>query len=269
MRPVRRSTTLLLAVLLAAGCAGQSDEVPAGGARDMYESARRSMTVSNWGSAGTQLEQLVRRYPFGPYADQARLDLIYVYYRDDNRELAMDSAEQFIRENPRSPHVDYAHYMRGLIYFEAEDAFFDRLFRLDPSKRPAENAQRSYANFAAFLQRFPDSKYAADAHERMVWLRNHLAQYEYNTAEYYMRREAYLAAANRIHDLLANYPEATITPDALRMLGEAYRQLNLQDLARDTAHVYVESYGDSDPSTDDETELGDDTGVPPAVVGSD
>ena len=154
---------------------------------------------------------------------------------------AVDAANKFIRENPRHPQVDYAYYIRGLAYFPDGLGPVERLFRVDASRRPQTEARRSFDNFADLLQRYPDSEWAGDARQRMIFLRNGIAAYEVNVAEYYMGRRAYIAAINRCKRVIEDYQGTPSVNDALEIMIEGYEELGLDQLAQDAARVLAEN----------------------------
>ncbi len=247
-RPLARlalAACAALALLAAGGCGGgrQSDLEKLADPQFLYDEAQRAMGVGAYEAAVQIYEQLTVRHPFSPQARQAKLDLIYVYYRAKSPEQAIDAADNFIIENPRDPNVDYAYYLRGLVYFDADRNFIEKLFRVDVAERPPNDAYRSFSYFQLLLQRFPDSPYAADAQERMRFLRNRLAAYEVFVAEYYMKRGAYVGAANRAKYVLENYPDAPATEDALATLTRAYDKLGLDTLSTDSERVLAQTYG--------------------------
>ena len=140
------------------------------------------MRTGNYPSAIQRYELLEARYPFSEQAKQGQLDLMYAYYKNHAAESAVDQADQFIRENPAHPRVDYAHYIKGLVYFESGANWVERLFRADIAKRPPQDARKSFQSFQTLVQQYPKSPYAADARQRMVYLRNRLADYEVGRA---------------------------------------------------------------------------------------
>ncbi len=240
-----RPLALLLLTFLAAACANNPEEEDLGLLpQAMYADAKRSLDAGNYRSAIQKLERLETRYPFGEFAQQARLDLIHAYHAASARESALDAAEQFIRENPRHPNVDYAYYMKGVIEYRETENFLTRTLRIDTGGRPPAGMERAFAAFSQFLLRFPDSQYAPDARQRMIRIRNRLAEYEYRVAEYYLGRGAYVAALNRAKYILENYQQSTFTPPALALMVDAYRKLGLDELASQTEAVLRASYPD-------------------------
>ena len=198
----------------------------------IYEDARHDLRNGNYPGAVARYEMLEARYPFSDQAKQGQIDLMYAYYRNRASESAVDQADQFIRENPTHPRVDYAHYIRGLVYFESGANWLERVFEADIAKRPPHEARKSFQAFQTLVQQFPKSPYAADARQRMIYLRNRLADYETEVARYYLKRGAYVGAANRARGVVEVYDGAPAVDDALRIMGQAYRKLGVDDLAR-------------------------------------
>lgn len=242
-KPTAIVLVILLLASLLAGCASNPDEDEVrGSAAEMYSEARRSLDAGNYRGAINKLERLETRYPFGEFAQQGRLDLIHAYHKSGDRESAVEAAEQFIRENPRHPDVDYAYYMKGVIEFRETDNFLTRTMRIDTGARAPAGMERSFAAFSQFLLRFPASEYAPDARQRMIHIRNRLAEFEFKVARYYLGRGAYVAAVNRASYVLENYQQSTWTPAALALMVDAYRKLGMEDLAGETEAVLKASY---------------------------
>jgi len=232
---------LLCAVLaLVAGCSHKN--VKNLSAAQLYANANKSMAVRDYRNAIRQYEALTARFPFTAQARQARLNLIYCYYRSNEKDTAVDAADEFLRENPTHPRVDYAQYMKGLIYFERTPYAIERFFGVDMAKRPPTDALKSIAAFNIVVTQYPKSDYAHDARRRLVYLRNRLAQYEVNVARWYVKRGAYLAAAQRAEDVITTYDGAPAEQEALYILGECYHRLGLNDLAANVQRVYAANY---------------------------
>lgn len=269
-RPPRRSArrrarplALLLALvplwgaLLGGGCSWFGKDEP--DAREdlnateqlLYRNVQRSLRSGNYQQAIQALEALEARFPFGRYAEQAQLELIYAHYMSFNPEAARSSADRFIRLHPQNPNVDYAYYLKGLASYHKNRGTLDRLFSTDISKREMSSAREAYADFAELLSRFPDSPYAPDARKRMIYLRNLMAAHELHIANFYMERGAYVAAANRARFVIENYSKADGVPDALALLVEANYKLGLDDAANDALQVLAVNFPDYDAFDDD------------------
>ncbi|MDH5230556.1 MAG: outer membrane protein assembly factor BamD [Gammaproteobacteria bacterium] len=233
--------TLLLAIL--PGCAlfatNEEEDSPEESltAQSMYREAKDAMEAGDYETAIQRYEALEARFPFGKLAEQAQLDVAYAYYKYDEHESAVAAADRFIKLYPRHERVDYAYYLKGVVKFSQGQGSFDFLSSQDPSKRDPESARKAFQYFTELVQRFPKSQYAEDAIYRMVYLRNALARHELNAARYYMKRQAYLAAANRAKYIIETFQQSPTIPDALVLMTEAYLQLKLHDLAYDSYRV--------------------------------
>ncbi len=207
-----------------------------------YESAQGSLRSGNYANAVSKLQLLESRFPFGRYAEQAQLEIIFAYYRSAQSEAARAAADRFIRLHPRHPNVDYAYYLKGLASFEEDENFLTKLFPLDPSTRDPGAARDSFNDFSQLIRRFPNSQYAPDAQKRMQYLRNLLAASEVHVARYYIHRGAYIAAANRGKYVFENLQGTVAVPDALAVMVEAYQLLGMDGLADDTLMVLSTNY---------------------------
>ena len=236
----------LVSVAVLAGCASRQRAVfqPGEGPEAVYEYGVAAMAEGNFVEALLYFQALQARFPFSNVTRQAQLDMIYAYYRNREREAAIDAAEAFERENPTHPRVDYALYMRGLAHFDETPGWLERVFRVDMSERPPRESMQAFSVFQELLRRFPQSAYAPDARERMIFLRNRLAAYENHVAEYYIERQAYVGAINRAKYVLEHYPGAPDTERSLEIMAEAYEALGMMDLAADARRVLVETRGE-------------------------
>jgi outer membrane protein assembly factor BamD len=233
------------AAVLLSGCGNRrNDVVEDFGAEGFYDRGRTAMEAANYQGAAQYFLQLESRYPFAPETRQAQLDLIYVYYRSQQPEAAIDAAEEFERENPTHARVDYALYMKGLVYFDDAPNALERLFKVDLSERPPKDTLLAFSTFQELLRRFPDSRYAPDSRQRMIFLRNRLARYENNVAEYYIERGAFVAAVNRAKYAVEHYAGAPELEHSLELLITAYRRLGMDDLAADSERVFRQTFGE-------------------------
>ena len=239
----RRLACLLLVLVLAAtsGCASRRDKDvtsdPAGNATRIYQQASEAMRAGNYAAAILGFENLTAIYPFSEEARQALLNLIYVYWRNDEPDNAVSAADRFILENPTHPRKLYALYMKGLARFPRDAGPLERLFRTDLNKRPTGEMTNAYNTFAQLMQQHPQSVYEEAARQRMIYLRNRLAAHEVSVARFYVERHAHVAALNRARFVLENYQETPSAVEALRIIATAYDKLGLPELAADTRRV--------------------------------
>ena len=204
----------------------------------IYKVAHDRMESGDYKSAVKLLEGLTARFPFTEQAKQAHLDLIYCYYKDGESDSATDAADTFIRENPINPRVDYAYYLKGLVDFERTPNIIEKWFHADLTKRPPVTARKSFDSFHKVVQSYPKSPYAHDALQRMVYLRNRLADYDVHVAQYYMERGAYVGAQQRASESIQLYDGAPANQTALRILIAANERLGLNEKAEQARKVY-------------------------------
>lgn len=236
---------LMIALLALSGCKSSRDRsLQRQGPEALYKQARSSLRAYDFNQSIKIYEALTARFPFTNEARQARLDLIYAYYRAGESESAIDAAETFIRENPTHPRIDYAWYIKGLVDFERTPNILEKMFRVDLTERPPTTARKSFTAFKTVVEQFPKSDYAHDARKRMIFLRNRLADYEVHVASYYLRRGAYVAAAQRAKGAIEQYDGAPGIRDALAILIESYDRLSLKELAEQSRTVYKANYQD-------------------------
>lgn len=244
MLKFRHFVVLCTAALFLAGCAGAPKErPPPKPAPEMYQNAKDRMDVEDWQGAISRLQSLEATYPFGDYATQAELDLIYANLMKPDADSAVDEADRFIREHPQNPYVPYAMYMKGLANFPTDVNPLWALFQVDPAQRDPERVQKSFRAFHDLVEKYPDSQYAPDARQRMIYLRNRLAKFEWYVAQYYLRRGAWLSAVRRAEFVIDHYPETPAVPKALKVIVEGYRKLGMDKYANDAQKVLEANAG--------------------------
>jgi len=235
---------LLVAIFATSGCAqigrmlkkdSNADEgVPV---EQLYEKAHTSMTRGNWSAAETTFKRLVAQYPYGEYTEQALIETAYAQYKAGKHEDAISSIDRFIRTYPTHRNIAYMYYLRGLSNSSRDAVFLQRVWKLDASRRDLATPMQAYNDFSIVAERYPNSRYAADARQRMAELRDMFARHELDTALYYLRRTAYVAAADRAKYLLETYPESSHQNDAVATLAAAYTGLGNETLAADARRV--------------------------------
>ena len=210
----------------------------------LYSEAKKALDRGYYTKAQKYYEFMETRYPFGVYGQQALLDLAFVYFKIEKYDEAVSSCERFIRLYPQNPHVDYAYYLKGLVNFNRGKGLTDRFLPIDLSQRDPASAQQAFQDFSELGKKFPDSEYIDDVRKRMVYLRNILAEHEVHVATYYMRRGAFIAAANRARYVIENYPRTPSVPDALVIMAKSYKILEMNDLSEDALRILKMNYPD-------------------------
>ena len=256
---------LLLAAFLSACSTMETDPTAEWTAKNFYDEARSSLDASEFQTAIKNLETLEARFPFNPYAKQAQLDVAYAYYKFEEPESAINAVNRFMRLHPRDGHIDYAYYLKGLINFNRGSSFMDDWYPRDHARHDVSILDLAYSDFSTLVRLYPDSHYAGDAHQRMIFLRNEMAQKEINIAEFYIERESWLSAINRAKSVIEHYQDSIWSRRALEIMVESYNNLGLNDLANDAQRVLSLNKQDlhrKAPSHDKEL------GEPPSIASS-
>lgn len=212
----------------------------------LYKQAKKSMEVGNFSAAAELLSNIDSKFPFGPLSHQVQLDLIYAYYKSGNVEQTLATIDRFIRLNPNHADVEYAIYMRGVTNMEQDSNLFQEILGVDRSDRDPSKSKEAFEDFRRLIEKHPDSKYAADAKQRMLHIKNRLAKYEIEVARFYMRREAWVAAANRGRYVLEYFPDTKQVQPALEIMVSSYNELGLDELKNNAIKTLRLNYPESE-----------------------
>ena len=242
--PLRLTVLMLLAAsLLLGGCTRvkgmfkDNDKNEGLAVETLYDRAHTQMQAGRWGSAEETFGRLIAQYPYGPYTEQALMEQAYAQYKAGKHDDAVSSIDRFIRTYPTHRNIAYLYYLRGLSNMARNTVFLSRAFDLDMANRDLDAPQQAYNDFNIVVDRYPASRYADEARQRMIWLRNEFARFELNTAHYYLRRGAWVAAAARAKHLLETYPGTEHQNDAVAVMAESYTRLGNAALAGDARRV--------------------------------
>ena len=252
-----------LAALLVAGCSSDPNKLPPTNpfkpeqrsAREMrleasqlYRAARESLDTSDFSTAIERYDRLMQRFPFSEYATQAQLEKVYAQYRNYDHDSALAGAERFLREHPRHAGAAYVQYIKALANFDREEGLSDML-GLDATQKDMGYSRRSFDDFGLLVQKYPSSPYAADARQRMIYLRNRIAESEMHAVRFYMKRGAFIAAAKRSEQIISQYPGAPVTLEALGTMEQSYRALDLNAQADEAAKLLAANLNRTAPLT--------------------
>jgi outer membrane protein assembly factor BamD len=243
----RKFLIAILAAFMLASCGTEPLDRTRGWSADrLYEEAREEMLAGNYEQATKHFEALEARYPFGLYAQQAQIEVAYAYYRQQETAQALAAVDRFLRLHPNHVRADYMYYLRGLIHQDEQIDLFNRVFEFfspkDQSQRDLTALQQAFDSFRQLVVRFPDSPYAGDARARMATLAQAIAQYEVNIANYYFRRGAYVAAANRAEEVVKNHQQSAAVEEALAIMVRSYQALDLPQLRDDARRVLLQNF---------------------------
>ncbi len=248
MRSLPALALIFAALLSLSGCGllpEQKDETAGWSANKLYTQAKEAMSEGSWDKAVKYFEKLESRYPYGRYAQQAQLEVAYAYFKSGETASAIAACDRFVKLHPDHPNVDYIYYLKGLVTFNEDLGMMGHVSMQDQTERDPKGMRESFDAFKTLSSRFPDSKYTPDAVQRMKYLVSAMAANEVHVARYYMKRKAYVAAANRAQSAIKNYPDAPAIEEALFIMVKAYDEMGMIDLRDDAERVMRKNYPNS------------------------
>ena len=253
---MKRSVALFVLVLAACAWLDKKDPTTGMPADKLYAEAKEALDGGQYDLAIKRYETLEARFPYGRYSQQGQLEIAYAYYKQNEQASTVAACERFMKLHPNHPNVDYAYYLKGLAYFNEDLGLIGKVSSQDRTERDPKSARDSFDAFKDLAQRFPGSKYTPDALERMKYLINALASHEVHVARYYLKRGAYVAAANRAQYALKNYPQAPAQEEALLIMIRAYDALGMAQLRDDAQRILKKNFPDSANAKNMLTQLG-------------
>ncbi|HET7776234.1 MAG TPA: outer membrane protein assembly factor BamD, partial [Azospira sp.] len=248
MRSLPALALIFAALLSLSGCGllpEVKDETSGWSANKLYTEAKEAMGEGSWEKAIKYFEKLESRYPYGRYAQQSQIEVAYAYFKSGESVSAIAACDRFIKLHPDHPNVDYVYYLKGLVTFNEDQGMMGHLSMQDQTERDPKGMRESFEAFKTLSARFPDSKYTPDAIQRMKYLVNAMASNEVHVARYYMKRKAYVAAANRAQIAIKNYPAAPAVEEALFVMVKAYDEMGMIDLRDDAERVMRKNFPNS------------------------
>ncbi|WP_114636875.1 outer membrane protein assembly factor BamD [Polynucleobacter necessarius] len=240
---------LLATLLLVSGCAGSDgnkDDADIWSEAKLYSEATDKLNDADFAKCGKYFDKLEARFPFGSYSQQAQINAAYCYWKAQEQTQALVAIDRFIKLHQGSQSLDYAYYLKGLITFNDDLGWLGKFTGQDLSERDPKAAKEAFESFKVVVERFPNSKYAPDALDRMRYIVNSLAEADVIVARYYYQRGAYLAAANRAQLVIRDYDRAPAVKEALYILTKSYEKLGMVDLRNDAARVFKLNFPDSE-----------------------
>lgn len=214
---------------------------------NLYFQAKEEMDAGRWEKAIKKLQSLSAAYPVGGWGIQAELDLAYAEYKAGEKEAAIGTLDRFIKSYPNHSALDYAFYLKGVVHLNnnQNQGFVFSLSGESAAERDQKAARNAFFIFKELTKRFPKSRYTPDAVSKMHYLVNILAKNELYIADYYYRRGAYLAAANRAQTILTDFPSSTELEKALQIMIASYKALGLHNIEQDTVEVLAKNFPNS------------------------
>ena len=251
-KSLRNFLVLLVAAALISGCSSKkknlrsNQELAREQVEQLYNRGKKALDRGNYGFAVEYYQALQASYPYGMHTEQAKLDMIFAFDKLGQIDKAVDMANNFISLYPTHKNVDYAYYMKGVANFEKKASRLDRLISGgNKAIRDPEPFRKSEEAFDELLKRYPQSAYASDAKQRMIYIQNALAERELAIANYYYDTNVYVAALNRAKTVVYQYETSPAVEDALALMEKTYVEMGMDDLAASTHKVLMENFPDN------------------------
>ena len=237
---------LMIPLLLSLAACSSNDQKPEEQTeKALYDNARDALEDQSYIVALERYKTLESLHPFGEYAEQAQLEMMFLHYEQSDMESVLAKSERFVRMYPLHPNADYAYYLRGLAAYEmGYGSFVVKYWQDGNANRDVTPLHDAFQYFSDLLIRYPDSPYTVDARARMIFIRERLATQHVEVARYYMKRHAFVAAANRCETVISQYPRTKANGDALALMVEAYQHLNMPEQAEKSLALLETNYPD-------------------------
>lgn len=249
IRSMARFLVIIACVAAVTGCSsrkkdgGIDQDLAQQQVQELYAKAKRALDGGNYSFAIDYYRALEAAFPFGEYTEQAKLDMIFALDKIQQIDKAIEAADNFISLYPTHKNVDYAYYMKGVASFEKKSGRVDRFIKgSQGSVRDPKPYKDSMEAFEELIKRYPDSKYADDAKQRIVYIRNALAQRELAVAQFYFDNRTYVAAVNRCKHIIYRFETSPAVEGALKLMEKAYVEMGLDDLAQSTHEVLLANF---------------------------
>ena len=237
---------LFISLVLLGGCSRNKPDATRDWSADrLYYSARDQLNDKRYEKAIDYYQKLDARYPYGRLAQQGKIDIAYAYWKNEDSASALVACDRFLREHPNHLNIDYVYYLKGRVNFNDDLGYLAFIYKIDPTERDPVAAREAYEAFKLLVTRFPESKYANDARERMTYLVNALASHETSVAEYYFRQGAYVASVNRAQEIVTTYPRAPAVERALAIMVASYDEMGLEELRAGAERTLRTNFPDS------------------------
>ncbi len=246
---LRHTLIVLLTAALVGGCSSKKsrslDELGEQQVEQLYNKGKRALDVGNYSFAIDYYRALEANYPYGDYTEQAKLDMLFAFDKLGQVDNAVEAADNFIKLYPTHKNVDYAYYMKGVASFEKKQNRLDRFIKGGEKQvRDPQPYRDSEEAFEELLKRYPNSIYAEDARQRIVYIRNALAERELAVANFYFDNQTYVAALNRCKTIVYEYETTPSVEGALVLMEKTYLEMGMQDLAESTHKILVANFPD-------------------------
>ena len=204
--------------------------------RELYQIAMINLDQNNYEEATLKFKEVIFKYPLSNEGVQSEIMLGFIDYVRLNYDDAIYKFNRIIKIYPSHKNIDYVYYMRAVSYFE----------QISGENFDGKNNIEAKKNFQELLNRFPNSEYAKDSRQKLIFINENIAAKDMEVAIFYLKQKQYLAALGRYNKVIKQYPKSKFIPEALYRLVEIYTILGMEEEAEKTASVIVYNYPKSE-----------------------
>ena len=198
----------------------------------LYVIAKLDLDAELYEEAKLKFENINFKFPLSNEGIQSLIMIAFIEYAQLNYEEAIYKFDRIIKKYPSHKNIDYAYYMRAMCYFE----------QIKHEALDGKNNQAAMENFNQIINRFPESKYARDSQQKIIFVKENIAAKHMDIALFYLNQKKYLAALNRYNIVINEYSQSKFTPEALYREVEIYYTLGMMDDAKKTSAVIGYNY---------------------------
>ena len=232
---IRLGILAAVAVFVATpGCAPRKrfDPTPEG----EFEAAYQAYEKKKYPTAIDAFKQLIYKYPGSDLVEQGRYYLADSYFLNGENLLAANEFELLNREFPQGRFADVSLYKAGIAY--------SRLSRRP--ERDQNETRKALETLETLLTKYPNTEYRDSIRAQVRSLKDKLAQKEFDTAQFYIKRKLYDSSIIYLKSVLTNYPESSIMPDVLYNLYVASKKMGYPDDAQDARNWLCKDYPETE-----------------------
>lgn len=233
-----KGVVLIVSMIALAGCASSSDTSLAlnpDPPSKMFADADALMSKGSYEDAAKKFEDVDREHPYSPEARRAIVMSAYAHYKAGKLPEAVAAAERYTTMHPGTKEAPLAHHIIASAYFE----------QMKGPNRDQDATRKALAELKTLKTRYPDSKYARDADNRIRLAQDTLAAQEMEVGRYYEKRNNLVAAINRYKTVVTDYQTTAHVEEALYRLTVAYMSLGIASEAQSVAAVLGHNFPSS------------------------
>lgn len=209
-----------------------------------YKKAQNQLKHKHYSESIQDLLNLQNLHLLNPYPQHIHLSLIYAYYKSNNLKLANNSIQHFLKLYPNYKNLDYVLYMHGIINMSLDKnnmSFLKKHLNGYWDNFNSNYAETAFSSFSQVVQKYPHSQYYIDSYNRLIILKNRIADYELSIIKFYYQKHAYISVIIRSEKMLRYFSDTQATLQALHYMQKAYQHMHLPDQSEKIQQIISEN----------------------------